>query len=229
MKLHFLGTGAADWNIKKATTDKNFRRFSSLLIDDCLLVDPGPCIFEFAESFGYGEALFENVQDIIKTHEHSDHVCAESIENIKKAKLWECSASQTFETANHIISSYPANHLTAENPKHYVIESKIDEKRIFYGCDGAWLFYPVFHELKKQRFDAMIFDCTLGDIHGDYRIFEHNSLPMVMELSAAFSNVCNNFMISHMARTLHTTHNELEDKLKDTNITVCYDNMVCFV
>ena len=45
MKLHFLGTGAADWDIKNPRRDINFRRFSSLLIDGRLLVDPGLCLF----------------------------------------------------------------------------------------------------------------------------------------------------------------------------------------
>lgn len=41
MKLHFLGTGAADWDINNPRDDINFRRYSSLLVDDTLLIDPG--------------------------------------------------------------------------------------------------------------------------------------------------------------------------------------------
>ena len=50
MKIHFLGTGAADWDPSLATADHNFRRLSSILVDDCLLVDPGPCLPEFVHT-----------------------------------------------------------------------------------------------------------------------------------------------------------------------------------
>ena len=45
MKITFLGTGAADWPIEKIENMTEFRRLSSVLIDDTLLIDPGPQIF----------------------------------------------------------------------------------------------------------------------------------------------------------------------------------------
>ena len=49
MKLTFLGTGAADWNINSYDAMPFFRRNSSALIDGTLLIDPGPHVFHFAE------------------------------------------------------------------------------------------------------------------------------------------------------------------------------------
>lgn len=61
MKLHFLGTGAADRDITKPRCDMDYRRFSSLLTDGKLLIDPGPCIFEFAETYNY-PSLYKNIE-----------------------------------------------------------------------------------------------------------------------------------------------------------------------
>ncbi len=227
MKLHFLGTGAADWDINNPAKDKNYRRYSSLLIDDELLVDPGPCIYEFAETFGYNN-LFDNLKVVINTHTHSDHFSEESVSRLN-ISLTDIDIFSSKETENYIITAYPANHCTAVNPKHYVIESKKDKKRVFYGCDGAWIFYPVYKDLIKSKLDLMIFDGTVGDIKGDFRIFEHNNLAMVEEMCATFSKVCNRFMISHMARTLHTDHETLTNRMAFSNIEVAFDNMIVSV
>ena len=52
MKLTFLGTGAADWDINQYDAMPEFRRFSSALVNDDLLIDPGPHIFHFCEQNG---------------------------------------------------------------------------------------------------------------------------------------------------------------------------------
>ena len=73
MKLRFLGTGAADWDISHPSSDRIFRRCSSCLINDELLIDPGPCVYEFCETFGAAD-LTEKVRYIVATHFHSDHI-----------------------------------------------------------------------------------------------------------------------------------------------------------
>jgi len=42
MKITFLGTGAADWPLERPSEYTEFRRLSSALIDETLLIDPGP-------------------------------------------------------------------------------------------------------------------------------------------------------------------------------------------
>ena len=58
MKLEFLGTGAADFNLERDQHSEGFRRFSSALLDDKLLLDPGPHIFHYMETYQKPE-LFE--------------------------------------------------------------------------------------------------------------------------------------------------------------------------
>lgn len=58
---------------------------------------------------------------------------------------------------------------------------------------------------------------------GDYRIFEHNDLNMVIEMKASLSKYVKRFIISHMARTLHTSHQKLVGRMKQYGIDVAYD------
>ena len=224
MKLHFLGTGAADWDITHPQKDKNYRRFSSLLVDDCLLVDPGPCIFEFAQTYGYPH-LFDNVKTVINTHPHGDHYNPQTVEKLG-LPVTQVPYFETVETNTHIITAYPANHATSIDPRHFVIESKQDGKRFFYGCDGAWMLYPTYRALRTQKFDLMIFDCTIGDVEGDFRIFEHNSIAMVQIMTQTYRKNCGRFMVSHMARTLHTDADTLEKRLAPLGIVPAYDDMI---
>ena len=78
MKLTFLGTGAADWPAKPA--GNGFHRYlSSLLIDDTLLIDPGPCVPDAAEKY----ADPDRVENILVTHSHSDHFSAKTLEKLR--------------------------------------------------------------------------------------------------------------------------------------------------
>ena len=228
MKLHFLGTGAADFDITQYSKSPDFRRNSSLLIDGELLIDPGRCIFEFESTFGY-TGLAAGVKDIINTHRHGDHFSEETVGKLTAggAVFHPMNAGDTVETDRYIIRAFEANHRTAENPVHFIIESKQDGKRIFYGCDGAWLPYETNRAiLASGHMDLMIFDCTIGDISGDYRIFEHNNVAMVTEMRGAFKKICPRFMVSHLARTLHPCHTEAEAILREHGFETAYDNMV---
>jgi len=228
MKLHFLGTGAADFDISQYSTSPDFRRNSSLLIDGELLIDPGRCLFEFESTFGY-RGLYAGVRDIINTHRHSDHFCEETLDKLTQngAVFHPMNAGDIVETEGYIIRALEANHRTAESPVHFIIESKKDGKRIFYGCDGAWLPYDTNRAiLGTGHIDLMIFDCTIGDISGDYRIFEHNNVAMVTEMRGAFKTVCPRFIVSHLSRTLHPGHTEAAAVLAAHGFETAYDNMI---
>ncbi|MBQ1233523.1 MAG: hypothetical protein IIX86_08325, partial [Clostridia bacterium] len=90
MKLTFLGTGAADWNIAAYDSMPFFRRNSSALIDGTLLIDPGPHVFHFAEKNGTPD-LLDGVKNIIVTHSHGDHFCPETVVRLcrdRDCTLW---------------------------------------------------------------------------------------------------------------------------------------------
>ena len=228
MKIHFLGTGAADWKQNEANASQDFRRFSSILIDDTLLIDPGPCIPEFMKTFDC-PSLLDNCKDILVTHSHIDHYSQATVDALPQATLHSMKTGDVWENDQYIVYAYAAHHGTATDAVHFVIESKADGKKLFYGCDGSLFYYETAIALQKHKLDLMILDCTIGDIAGDYRIFEHNNIPMVVQMKETFRNkrCCNRFMVSHMARTLHPiTHKETADVLAQYDIETAYDNMI---
>ena len=72
LQLRFLGTGAADWDPKQASADPAFRRLTAALLDSDLMIDCGPCVYEFLSTFSCPD-LLKNIRDLLITHSHGDH------------------------------------------------------------------------------------------------------------------------------------------------------------
>ena len=83
--------------------------------------------------------------------------------------------------------------------------------------------YEEVEAIKKSGIDLAVLDATIGDVPGDYRIFEHNNLNMVVEMKTTLASYVKRWVISHMARTLHTSHAELSDRMKAHGIEVAFD------
>lgn len=203
MKFEFLGTGAADFKIETDHDDLGFRRFSSMLVDDTFLIDPGPHIFDYVETFKKPD-LFRNVKAVIVTHSHGDHLNAGTVARLAEIAP-ECvfaggaasmnilnaagvsvpfTALQPFTEytfAGYTVTPLPANHDTGipgETAFHYSIVTP-EGKKFFYGADGAWFLAPTFNYMCVQNYDAMVLELTLGETAYDYRMFTHNSLSML--------------------------------------------------
>ena len=92
-----------------------------------------------------------------------------------------------FEAAGMRVTALPANHVAAPNeqPVHYIFEK--DGQVLFYGCDGGWLRCETWQYIYRNHivFTAMILDATVGDLPGNFRIGEHNTIPMLRLLLAA--------------------------------------------
>ena len=195
MKITFLGTGAADWFYDQHGSMKGYRRNSSLLIDDCLLIDPGPNVPNALDVFGKSK---DNVKYIINTHRHRDHYNEETIAYLSGAEFYPLAAGETKVIGKYTVSAYRANHSTCANAVHFIIDD--GEKRLFYGLDGAWLMYEEVQGIKEKTVDLAILDATAGENLGDFRVFEHNDLHMVVAIKAALEKNVQRWMITHMAR-----------------------------
>lgn len=222
MKIFFLGTGAADWPAKKPEGAKEYRRLSSTLIDRALLIDPNPCVFDALDEFKIDP---QDIRYIINTHPHSDHFCEETVSKLEKngAVFIPFAANEEKAVGKYTVRAYAANHSTAESPVHFIISD--GEKTLFYGLDGAWLLYPEVQAIKQLRPDFAVLDATVGFIDGDYRIFEHNNLYMVLEMKKSLEKYVGSFCISHMARTLHTDHETLCERMRQFGVSVAFDGM----
>lgn len=222
MKLLFLGTGAADWDIKSPERQEGFRRYTSTLVDGCLLIDPGPCVSEALRTFGADRS---KIKYIINTHSHSDHYNKETVESLEKegAEFITFQAGEVKNVGKYKISAFTANHGTCKGAVHFIIDD--GDKKLFYGLDSAWLLYEEVQAIIENHINLAILDATIGDVPGDYRIFEHNNLNMVREIKLTLNNSVDKFIISHMARTLHTDHKTLSDLMAKDGIDVAYDGL----
>ena len=214
MKITFLGTGAADWNIDSYKPGKFHRRFSSALINDDLLIDPGPHIFHYCETEGTPDML-DGVRNVIVTHSHGDHfvpgsvlrLCAErdctlwgdgaclrklkrliGEEETAKIRFVEFKIGQDYEIDGYKITPLRGNHATEdpeENTLIYLIER--DGRILFYGCDSAWIPTTSWNVIKNRAVNAMVLELTCGETaRNDWRIFEHNTIEMLELMLTTF-------------------------------------------
>ncbi len=223
MKLFFLGTGAADWPLQKPADYTEFRRLSSALVDDVLLIDPGPQVPESLETHGKD---VNKIRYIINTHEHGDHFNQDTVAYLAQrgAAFITFLPGETKQVGPYAVTALQGNHGTCRNTLHYIIEDEAG-RRLFYGLDGAWLLYDEVAAIKKNGVDYALLDATIGDVPGDYRIFEHNNLNMVLEMQKTLAPYVRRFGISHLARTLHTDHETLVQTMAPYQIDVAHDGL----
>ena len=254
MKLQFLGTGAADWNIRARRDGEFFRRFSSALVNRDLLIDPGPHIYDFAEQNGT-PGMFLGVTDIIVTHSHGDHYVPETVARLCREadhpiRLWGSAAIfrkleglapeempllcplETLTAAQvggYTVLPCRSNHgflMEGEQTFNYIVSD--GERSFFYGTDSGWIMYDTWLAIKKAKPNAVVFECTLGDVWGDDRVFGHTSIPMIeimlrtMRDQHGTADDCK-FYTTHMARTLHGSHEALRERLAPLGVTPAYD------
>ncbi len=207
MKLTFLGTGAADWDINAFSPDAPFRRNSGALINDDLILDPGPHIFHFAKHNGTPD-MFQNVKNLIVTHSHGDHFDPWTVAELCRlygCTLWadktcmdklrllvgERAASYVnfretvinldYKIGNYTVTPLRANHATElpdETPRIYLVQE--GDRILFYGCDSSWIPTTSWNIIREKPVNAMVMELTCGEIApDDWRIFEHNTLDML--------------------------------------------------
>ena len=207
MKVTFLGTGAADWDINAYVPGTFHRRFSSVLIHDDLLIDPGPHVFHFCETEGTPD-LLNNVQNIIVTHSHGDHFNSATVaklcvgkdctlwadpacmrklirelgeETAAKIKFVETKRNRDYEIGGYKVTSLRSNHATEdpdEDTRLYLIEQ--DGRILYYGCDSAWIPTVSWNVIRERPVNAMVLELTCGETATyDWRIFEHNTPEML--------------------------------------------------
>ncbi len=251
MKLLYIGTGAADWTQAAGARDGVTRRFTCTLVDEALLIDLAPTTP--AACFEDG-GVFAGVTDILYTHSHDDHYdrdtlarlashrpvrvwasahFASRIPTIEGVEVHSLTAGVTVQVAGYEITPLCANHRISAHPDeqalHYIISD--GARRIFWGADGAWLPTETWYALRAARpYDRIVMDGTLGEVTGDYRIFEHNSLPMLRLMADSFRAAgCvaegGRIYLTHLSRDAHDSPLVMDQKLAADNFYVAKDNL----
>lgn len=248
----FLGTSAYDYSEKLKTEFKNSfdydaRRAAAGLLNGQYLVD---CGLHCEESLRIAKADTSKISDIFITHLHEDHCCFEFMEKLASEKasplnVWirhdsevpeilnvnwirmEKGAEYTLPSGMTVTGLY-ANHDEISRPQHLLFEK--DGKRFLYACDGAWFLYDTYYALQDAQLSLAVLDCTCGDYEGDYRMAEHNSIPMIRLMLPSLKNWGTisdetEIYISHLAPSLHKPHFETVEIMKDIGVKVAYDGL----
>ena len=251
LKLYYIGTGAADWTKENGARDGVTRRFTATLVNDDLMID---LAWTTPLSYFERDSVCAGVKYIIYTHSHNDHYDRDILLALLDTRALTVLCHADFAArlpahgnltviplepgeevavgrykilplrANHRVASHPS-----EQPLHYVIAS--EGKKIFWGADGAWLYCDTWQALLKQApFDRMVLDGTLGEGEGDWRIFEHNNLPMIRLMQATIVKKgmlgeAGQLWIAHLSRDAHESPVTLPTTLEKEQIFVANDDI----
>lgn len=216
MKLLFLGTGAADWPDPGPKVG-NGRRFSSLRLNDNILIDCGPMTLQALDEFHVNT---DDLTDIVISHPHGDHYDIEVIKAIATRRSADrpplqlhlnAAAAKTavkqhpdlppglqlapfvpgddFSCGDVRFHALPANHRLerANELAAHFFIVSSQQESLFYALDGAWLPGETWGFLRKQRLDLIVWELTCGD-KDDWRLFEHCNLGMLKIMTKVFRN-----------------------------------------
>ena len=252
VKFQFLGTCAADFSPKLKTEfvdcfDKNARRSSAAIINGRYLID---CGVHTIDSLRIAGIPLENITDVFFTHLHGDHYQKANLAKIAAAKseplrVWVANEAKISKIENTVIirmpkfakidvdndvfvTALPTNHDAVAAPQYLLLE--IVGKQILYATDGAWILNSTYYHLKNAMLDMLILDCTCGDYEGEYRIGEHNNIPMIRLMMPSFRkwgivNEDTSTYITHLAPSLHKSHDETVEIMKEMGVDVAYDGL----
>lgn len=246
--LLFLGSGAADWNA--AERDGFFRRNAAALLNGTVLLDCGPHIWDFADTW---QGVLDGVTDVLITHDHSDHFHLPSLLRLAQQRRIRVSCDGElrarigthtniafvhmqpfvpFHMGRYKVTPLLANHdVVTDGVRmacHYILRTP-NGKTLFYGLDGAWFLRPSWEEMKRHTFDLMVLDCTVGD-REDWRLFEHNTIPMLRMMARQIgeSRLLTKdgvLIASHFSRQLCGTHEETAQILDRFHVRAAFDGM----
>ena len=252
MDILFLGTCACDYSPLLQTTykdafDKNARRSSCALINGRYLID---CGYHCLEELRIAKIDLAQITDIFVTHFHSDHYNVECISQIAKAsertlRVWVRAGANVIAISNVEwklmgkgieytvdenvkVTGLLANHNESVFPQHILLD--VAGKKIFYALDGAWFLHETYYALKNTNLDFLVLDCTCGDYEGDYRIGEHNSIPMIRLMLPSLKKwgaITEKTQVyaSHLAPSLHKSHEETVEIFQKDGVYVAYDGL----
>ena len=217
IKVHFLGTGAADWNGRDNRGE--LRRLSSILVDGSILFDLTAHNPEMIPQDCTPHTVFY-------THSHGDHYHPETavrlgVRNVYLSHTWYDIAVREFKQAaaklkkemprisplytgqpvqidGLSVTPLPASHATEkfnEQPLIYLLEK--DNARVIYATDtggipaiAARLAGIDAHEANGKPITGLIMEATMGMEHpDDFRMFTHSSVACVHQIVRVLQKV----------------------------------------
>ncbi len=210
MKIHFLGTGAADWDWSLPLSPE-VRGSTCTLLDGKIMIDAGKTSWENLLKCNIDPA---EITHLLITHTHMDHFDPEAIKKIasapgRKKKLHvytspegvlrlDRSLMTTTELAfgkkiiiqKNIFEVLSANHMVENENEatfHFLITTP-KNKRLLYALDGGWMTSYTRNKLGWIHLDMIIWDATSGTHLNDWRFADHNNLEMIQHMRESLAN-----------------------------------------
>lgn len=259
LELLFLGTGAANWPSRYPPENKNLSRgqvraMSSMLVNSKILIDCGPTVLDVMKCYGVNPA---EVTDILLTHTHSDHLhpgnilavansrdtglgslrfwgnpeALKKVPNSNRIEKIPVEIGKQFKVDGLEMTGLAANHDVQGSQEQcliYLIESTT--KSVLYATDTGWLPTRTWQHLQHKKLDAIIWDATVGEGKGDFRVFSHNDLTMIRHMNESLVKGTilkpdAKIILTHIANKLHPPHDVLEKRLLPEGLVPAYEGM----
>ncbi len=251
--LQFLGTCAADFSPllkteRKDVFDTELRRASCAIIDGHNLIDCGPHAIDALRVAG---VALRDIDNLFCTHLHSDHFNRDNVAAVAGAAerraplhvwvredaafpdipgvvLHRMKLFTTYAVTDTLsVTGLSAIHDQKATPQWLLLEEQ--GKKLLYALDGAWFMNDTYYYLENKKVDTAVLDCTVGDYIGDYRLAEHNSIPMLKMMIPSMRTFGilderSRVYASHMAQTLHDDYEKTVAAAGDF-FTVAYDGL----
>ena len=257
-ELTFLGTGTAGRDRRalpggefENSFDKSVRRCSSALLNRNTLIDCGP--FTVSSLKIIGKPLGE-ITDIFFTHLHGDHYQSSAVEEIAAARstplrVWAREDAKfppmpnvefhymkdltAYETpCGFSVTGLRSNHEQKYTPQYLLFEA--GAKKFLYATDGAWMLFETFYYLRNAHLDLICWDATVGDDSRNFRMAEHNSIPMLRLMKGSLEDF-NTFdehsqiWLTHVGLPGSCAHlatqEEIERQVAPDGFRVAYDGL----
>ena len=203
LKVRFLGTGAADWCGPR--TAGEWRHLTSVLLDDCVLID-----FRWSATEVLPKGTVPEI--VFYTHSHGDHYNPDDavrlgVKRVYCGDSWAGDAVKELATAaakagkaapdviplrigekvrvgNLVFTALPANHMTSragEQTLIFLVEK--GPVRLLYATDTGGIvghaarLAGIDAHVEGEGITALIMEATMGSGHDDdFRIFNHSSI-----------------------------------------------------
>ena len=252
MILRFLGSGTAGCKIKKKNT-KEFRRRTSLFVDEKILINPTLDIFDFEATFNL-TGMFRRISAILITDTLSLDIEAvkrlterNSIPVLASAfvlnQLSECPGARSAyltpfnltQIGEYKILPLPLGHKT-ENARECPLGFYISrDKNVLYATPGGMLRYDSWQLLGKlgadesMRLDAAILDGSRGDLPYGAEDFEALSLEgasltrRVLQSGNVAREHCRFVVANLPTDKKKKNHEEWLPFAEENGLTLCYD------
>lgn len=203
LKVRFLGTGAADWCGPR--TAGEWRHLTSVLLDDCVLIDFRWSATEVLPKGAVPEIVFY-------THSHGDHYNPDDavrlgVKRVYCGDTWAQDATKELSAAaaragrpapdvipirigekvrvgNLVFTALPANHMTGrEGEQTLIFLVEKGPVRLLYATDTGGIvghaarLAGIDAHVEGEGITALIMEATMGSGHDDdFRIFNHSSI-----------------------------------------------------